>query len=115
MAFVAELRRGHGEHAPELAAADDPDGGAGCKCHSGLSAMPSVWRRRQASSLSARASSAVARIAAAISPALAAPALPIASVLTGMPAGIWTMERRLSMRDRAFDSDRKSTRLNSRH
>src|SRR3546814_19343734 len=23
MAFVAELRRGHGEHAPELAAADD--------------------------------------------------------------------------------------------
>src|SRR3546814_7235777 len=39
MAFVAELRRGHGEHAPELAAADDPDGGAGCKCHSGLSAI----------------------------------------------------------------------------
>src|SRR3546814_20588211 len=79
MAFVAELRRGHGEHAPELAAADDPDGGAGCKCHSGLSAMPSVWRRTQASSLSARASSAVARVAAAISPPLASPALPVAT------------------------------------
>ena len=28
--------------------------------------------------------------------ALTAPARPIASVPTGMPAGIWTMERRLS-------------------
>ena len=37
-----------------------------------------------------------AMIAAASRPALVAPALPMASVPTGMPAGIWTMESRLS-------------------
>src|ERR671919_85271 len=36
-------------------------------------------------------------IAAASSAALMAPALPIASVPTGIPAGIWTIDRRLSM------------------
>jgi hypothetical protein len=49
-------------------------------------------------------SSAVARIAAASSPALIAPALPIASVPTGTPAGIWTIDSRLSMPDSACDS-----------
>ena len=47
-----------------------------------------------------------ARTAAARSAALTAPARPIASVPTGMPAGIWTIERRLSWPDRAFDLDR---------
>ena len=38
-----------------------------------------------------------ARIAAASSAALIAPDLPIASVPTGTPAGIWTIDNRLSM------------------
>jgi hypothetical protein len=33
-----------------------------------------------------------------------APALPMASVPTGMPAGIWTIDSRLSWPDRALDS-----------
>ena len=37
-----------------------------------------------------------ARMAAASSAALMAPALPMASVPTGMPAGIWTIDSRLS-------------------
>ncbi len=43
-------------------------------------------------------------MAAARSAALIAPARPIASVPTGIPAGICTMERRLSWPDNAFDS-----------
>ncbi len=43
-------------------------------------------------------------MAAASSPAFTAPARPMASVPTGMPAGIWTMESRLSMPLSAWDS-----------
>ena len=45
-----------------------------------------------------------ASTAAASSAALTAPARPMASVPTGMPAGICTMESRLSWPDRALDS-----------
>ena len=62
-----------------------------------------VRSARHASSRTARASSLSASTAEASSAALTAPASPIASVPTGTPAGIWTMERRLSMPDSAFD------------
>ncbi|PAV68576.1 hypothetical protein WR25_06960 [Diploscapter pachys] len=48
------------------------------------------------------AGSLMPRIAAASRPALVAPALPIASVPTGMPAGIWTIDSRLSWPDSAL-------------
>jgi phage-related tail fiber protein len=54
-------------------------------------------------SRSARAASVVARIAAASRPALVAPASPIASVPTGMPAGICTIDSRLSCPESALD------------
>ncbi len=59
---------------------------------------------RQASSRSARAASPSASTAAASSAALTAPAAPIASVPTGTPAGICTIESRLSWPDSALDS-----------
>jgi hypothetical protein len=43
-------------------------------------------------------------MAAASRAALTAPALPIASVPTGMPAGICTIDSRLSWPERALDS-----------
>ena len=45
-----------------------------------------------------------ASTAVASKAALIAPARPIASVPTGTPAGIWTIDRRLSMPESAFDS-----------
>ena len=59
---------------------------------------------RHADSRSASAASDSARIAAASNPALVAPAGPIASVPTGTPAGIWTMESRLSWPFKVLDS-----------
>ncbi len=59
---------------------------------SGCSATAAVRASRQAARRFASAASLVARIAAASSPALVAPALPMASVPTGTPAGICTME-----------------------
>lgn len=107
---VVEAGCGHCQHAAELSAADNADGevalgqiiGAhrrvSCpRCRHwalsmGYSATAADWRARHASSRSARSSSPSARTAAARSAALIAPALPMASVPTGMPAGIWTME-----------------------
>ncbi|MNX89706.1 hypothetical protein D3C86_1217280 [compost metagenome] len=98
---VVETGSGHRQHAPELPAADDADGQVGRLCHHfcrhwalsmGYSATAADWRARQASSRSARSSSLSARTAAARRAALIAPALPMASVPTGMPAGICTME-----------------------
>src|SRR5207249_9423570 len=102
-------------HPPELAAAEDADGGArgealaAVGAHAGgaslgLSATASVWRARQRSSAAATAGSDSARMAAASSAALIAPALPMASVATGTPAGIWTIDSRLSSPFRACDS-----------
>ena len=74
-------------------------------------------RRAEASSRPASAGSCVARIAAASSAALTAPARPIASVPTGMPAGIWTMDNRLSMpfKRMAFRPARRARAAASRH
>ncbi|EXS71794.1 transcriptional regulator [Sphingobium sp. Ant17] len=80
------------------------DGGHGRDQSSTVSATASVCLARQASSRSASAGSLVARMAAASSPALIAPGLPIASVATGMPPGIWTIESSESMPLSAFDS-----------
>ena len=96
VAGEAELGRGHRQHAAELAAAEDADDHRRARpaVHSsaGRSATAAVWSARQRSSRSATAASAVARMAAASRAALMAPARPMASVPTGTPAGIWTME-----------------------
>ena len=63
---------------------------------SGVWATAAVWRARHAASAVAIDSSFSARIAAASRAALIAPARPIASVPTGTPPGIWTIESRLS-------------------
>src|SRR5271165_6970893 len=52
---------------------------------------------RKRRSFSRRSGRELARIAMASRAALVAPGLPMARVATGMPAGIWTMERRESM------------------
>src|SRR5262249_9137725 len=101
VAFEAEPRRRQRQHTPELAAAQDADRAVGPErpgcAHApgsfvGRSATASVWRLRQASSRGARASSASDKTPAASRAALMAPARPIASVPTGTPGGIWTME-----------------------
>src|ERR1700722_11961259 len=100
MAFEAEPRGGQGEHAAELAAAEDADGGlrfesgSGC-AHApsfGASATAAVWRARHASSRPPSAGSLNANTLAASSPALIGTDCPIASVPTGTPGGICTME-----------------------
>src|SRR5690606_16544023 len=95
---VAEPGCRHGQHAAELAAADNSDCCAGWKgfYHVGVIGRSGTfcdWAARQASKRAASASSESASTAAASSAALTAPARPIASVPTGMPAGICTMER----------------------
>src|ERR1019366_5386449 len=100
---AASLRRVR-EHASELATAKDPERRARrdegrrhplCSTHfrsADIARAASVCRARNASSLPRKDSSAVASMATAKSAALAAPALPMAKVATGMPRGIWTME-----------------------
>src|SRR5207302_3252429 len=76
-------------------------------CHadpSGRSLTASVCCARQAMSRPDREGSFSASTLAASSAALIAPALPMANVPTGTPAGIWTMERSESTPDSAFDS-----------
>ncbi len=63
---------------------------------SGSSGTAFVCASRKASSAAATVGSESARIAAARIAALTAPARPIASVPTGTPPGIWTIEKRLS-------------------
>ncbi|ENN87345.1 hypothetical protein RHSP_26621 [Rhizobium freirei PRF 81] len=93
----------HGEHAAELAAADDADRLFGHRSSIGYSATPALCRARHSSSRSAISSSLSARTAAARRAAFTAPALPIANVPTGIPAGICTMESRLSCPESARD------------
>ena len=104
---------GEPEHAPELPAAD-----AGDERHlgavdsprafrppdRGCRARPASGRRGSAAAARRAPSSEPARIAAASRAALTAPARPIASVPTGIPAGIWTIESSESMPESAFDS-----------
>ena len=107
-AIAHRLRHMH-EHAAELAAAEHAerraggdlrqrraDGGrllAGGHFRSAVIARAaSDWRTRNASSFARSDTSVVASRATAKSAALAAPALPIANVATGMPRGICTIE-----------------------
>src|SRR5262245_57015460 len=96
MAFITEAGGRQRHHPAQLAAAEDADGGPWWKAHSGFSGTASVCFARQSASRAASALSVLASIAAASSAALTAPALPIARVPTGIPAGIWTIESRLS-------------------
>src|SRR4029077_5694991 len=113
MDLEAEPGRGEGQHAAQLAAAKNPDGGPGWKragkdgrsAHGlrffgflppGVLAPDRVCLTRQASSRRPSFGSSRARRAAAKSPAFFAPASPMAKVATGMPPGIWAMESRLS-------------------
>src|SRR3984893_17902985 len=92
------------EHAAELAGAHDADRHVrGVARGSGLPSTPAVWCSRYASSAVAMAGCLLARIAAAHSAALVAPAAPIANVATGTPAGICTMDNSESSPPRDFD------------
>src|SRR5262249_20706817 len=109
----SEPRRCERQHVPELPPAQDADRAVGPErpgCgHAagswvGRSATASVWRWRQASSRAAKASSARDKTPAASRAALMAPARPIASVPTGTPGGICTMEKSESTPAGAFNS-----------
>src|SRR5258708_34856578 len=91
------------QHAAKLPAAEDADGGVrpersgtlyghALPSSEGRSATASDCALRQASSRVLSAASESASTPAASSAAFIAPALPIASVPTGMPGGICTME-----------------------
>ncbi len=101
MALEAEARGGKRQHASQLSAAEDADGGVGPErprtrhghaSSFGLSATASVCCLRHASSRVASAASESANTLAASSAALIAPDFPMASVPTGTPGGICTME-----------------------
>ena len=101
LATQAEPRRRHRQHPAQLSAAENSDGVAWFQLHllghahadpSGRSATASVCALRQATSRPESTGSLSASTEAASSAALMAPGLPIASVPTGMPAGICTME-----------------------
>src|SRR5271166_1459793 len=101
MTLEAEPRRCQRQHSPKLPAAKDADRGSGLESahehvHAleslGTSATSAVWRSRQASRRLSSAGSLSANTLAASSAALIAPACPMASVPTGMPGGICTIE-----------------------
>ena len=110
---VAQALRGHAEHPAELAAAQQPEPGAGgndrthAEPHAAggtrIARAAFVCFSRNAASFLATAGSVAAIIATANRPAFAAPASPIANVATGMPLGIWTIESSESSPRRYFD------------
>src|SRR5690606_33022036 len=91
-----------GQHASQLARPDDADVHAGME-GSGCARTLAVCCARQSSRALRTSGYLPARMAAASSAALTAPAVPMAMVPTGTPAGICTMDSResmpLSMRD----------------
>src|SRR5262249_11300832 len=92
------------EHTAELAGAHDADRHVrGGVRGSGLPSTAAVWRSRNASSAVAIAECLLARMAAAQSAALAAPAEPIEKVATGTPARICTIDSSESSPPRDFD------------
>ena len=112
--LVAQALRGHAEHAAELAAAQEPEPGAGQRSWSRSGLAP--VRAARASRAPSRSASRGTRRASSrrpdrsrrasrrrTSPALAAPASPIANVATGMPFGICTIESSESSPRRYFD------------
>src|SRR6266851_7378082 len=101
------------EHVAELAAAEDADGhaclpfffaGGGAAEGSGLARTRPVCSARNLRKASRMARCFAPRMEAARSAALTVPDLPMASVPTGIPAGICAMERSESRPLRAFDS-----------
>src|SRR5205823_10552647 len=98
---------GECRHPAELSAAQDADRGTrsqfGRRSHrrSGRSATPWVCACRQLSRACSATASDKPRIAAANSAALTAPARPMAKVATGIPAGICTIDSKLSIPLRA--------------
>ena len=105
VAAIAEPGGGQRGHPAELAAADEADGGVrrqrerhaervARRARPPTSVCSCAPMRRAARPAPDRP---MARIAAASRAALTAPARPIASVPTGTPAGICTIESRLSM------------------
>ena len=104
MHAIAQRLGGLGQHAPELAAAEDADGFAR-KDHGSLAFNTfAVWSARNVFHALATAALSSATIAAANSAALIAPALPMAKVATGTPPGICTMDSSESMPLSACDS-----------
>src|SRR5262249_14580 len=100
---VAHALGGLDEHPPELTASDHAQGRGrvqdsrsrgppAAAAHKGDSPTEAVCAARYAARASRTRGYCRARIAAASKPALAAPALPIARVPTGIPFGIWTIE-----------------------
>src|SRR5690606_28779147 len=92
-----------GKHAAKLSAAQHANCGTGEDCaHSPDStgsvalSTDSVCEARNCRNFSRNSGREFETIATASNAALRAPALPIASVATGTPPGIWTMERRES-------------------
>src|SRR5882762_5415098 len=101
------------EHVAELSAAEDADGharlpfffaGGRAAEGSGLARTRPVCSERNLRKASRMARCFAPRMEAARSAALTAPDLPMASVPTGMPAGICAMERSESRPFKAFDS-----------
>src|SRR5271163_257070 len=108
VAAQADLQRCDREHPPELTGAENAERSAGREDHVGPSVGNSgtASRRasRQAVSRASSSGSESASTEAASSAALTAPAGPIAKVPTGTPAGICTIDSRLSCPDNAWDS-----------
>ena len=103
---IAHAAGGDGEHAAELSAAEDADGGAGEDWVPPRVSCPSrtlaVCFSRKGAEFFAQVGPGVGEDRDGERAALVAPALPMASVPTGTPAGIWTMESRESMPLRAL-------------
>ena len=94
-------RAGHGQHAAELAAAQDADGGAGRQrraqaSSSTASGMASVWRRAIGGDADAEAGIVQGEDLRRQQSGVGGAGLADRQVPTGTPAGIWTMESRLS-------------------
>ena len=94
---VAEAAGGHGEHAAELAAAEHADGrrreeSARSRERIAAHRTSAAISSRYACSFARSSGRDVARMATASSPALAAPDAPIATVATGTPFGICTID-----------------------
>ncbi len=116
MAAIAQPGRRHGRHAAELSAAHQPDRRIRRqrkqRGHDRQGLVGHVRHRRgllrpeSIQPLGQHPGPRVARIAAASNAAFTAPARPMASVPTGMPAGICTIDSRLSMPFSACDLDR---------
>src|SRR5688572_2718540 len=96
---------GEGHHPAELAGADDADahGGLQLAAGSGRARTSAVCRSRNAASASRSGGCRAASIAVARRAALRAPASPIATVATGTPTGICTIESSESRPLSAFD------------